>query len=65
MYAIIVFPDNTLWRYTNFDLDRGYPKNVSKMPETPKAGVFIRDQYGITRLLLYGVGFCCQFSHVW
>jgi len=47
--------DDTLWRFTNFDLDPGYPKTIDPMPERPGAGAFIRDQYGITRLLLFGV----------
>ena len=52
----IFFSDYTMWRFTNFNLDRGYPKNISGMPETPRAAAFVRDQYGITRLLMYGVG---------
>ncbi|XP_045188792.2 interstitial collagenase-like isoform X2 [Mercenaria mercenaria] len=49
-----IFYNNTLWRYTNFRLDYGYPMNISGMPETPKCGAFVRDQYGVTRLLLFG-----------
>lgn len=49
-----IFYNSTLWRYTNFNLDYGYPMNISGMPETPKCGAFIRDQYGVTRLLLFG-----------
>ena len=52
---IVLISDNTIWRFTNFALDRGYPKNISDMPEQPRAATFIRDQYGITRLLIYGV----------
>lgn len=50
-----MFSNNTIWRFTNFNLDLGYPKNVSDMPEIPRAAAFVRDQYGITRLLIYGV----------
>lgn len=50
-----MFSNYTMWRFTNFNLDRGYPKNISGMPEAPRAAAFVRDQYGITRLLMYGV----------
>ncbi|KAL3865325.1 hypothetical protein ACJMK2_006925 [Sinanodonta woodiana] len=58
-----LFQNNTVWRYNRFKLDRGYPKRIvgRVFPEKPRSAAFLKDQYDITRLFIFGA---TQF-YVW
>ena len=59
---LFIFLGRSLWRFTGYKLDRGYPKRFNKtiMPYKPTAAYIHKNQFADYQLYLFAV--CLLFA---
>ncbi len=55
--AFYVSPGSRLWRYTNFQLDKGFPRTIATddFPDSVFAVTTMKDGQGNTMVIMFGV----------